>query len=88
MSASPFDPLSPNALFARIIERLDTQDRTTLTFQQDIKQTLTSYQTAHGHTEARVHSLERAQWRQRGFVAAIAFAVPLLWQLLTGSPSK
>lgn len=86
MPDSPYDSNSPNALFSRILGRLDDQDRSALEFRREMKETLSSYQAAQKTTEDKVGRLENAQWRQRGFVAAIAFGIPLFWQWMTGTP--
>lgn len=86
MSESPFDPYSPNAMFSRIIERLDQQDRDAVAHQQDIKQTITTFQTDLRDANGRILSLEHSAWRQRGAVAVIALAIPMLWQWVTKKP--
>lgn len=85
MGDTPYDPHSTNAMFSRILTRLDEQDRNALEHRREMKETVSSFQTNIRSTDDRVHRLENAQWRQRGFVAAIAFAVPLAWHWITGT---
>ena len=66
-----FDPNSTDAVFARILQRMDAQDAA-----------LARIETAVNKTNGRVTSLERDRWHQRGIVAAIAAGVAGAWELL------
>lgn len=71
MSAD-FNEKSSDAMFARILQRMDSQDAT-----------LFRIESALSNAKARVETLERARWYQRGIVAVIAVAATSAWQYLT-----
>lgn len=73
----PFDPNSPNALFAKILERLDQQDASQEKFRLEIREAL-----------GRVTALERESWKNRGIVAGIALAVSAIWHLFTSNKTS
>ena len=64
-----FDRNSTDAMFAKILERLEQQDR--------ILQEIRSDQ------GARLSALEQEKWFQRGIVAAISVVAAGIWQFLT-----
>lgn len=84
MPPEVYDPYSVNAMFSRIIERLDQQDVATAKHREEMKAHFMTAKEDAVSAEERITALERAQWRQRGFVAAIALAVPLLWEWISG----
>lgn len=75
-------------MFARILERLTKQDVDFLEHRRELKENLANMQNRlHARidsNESAVRELEKSRWKQRGFVAAIAFVIPLLWQWVTG----
>jgi hypothetical protein len=83
MSSSPYDPYSTNAMFAKILERLDQQDVQARAHRHEIKESISQFQADIRSTDVRVTTLEKSAWRQRGAVAAIALFIPLLWEFLT-----
>jgi hypothetical protein len=68
-----YDPESQDAMFARILERMDSQDR----LLEEIK-------TQVYKTNGRVTALEQEKWFQRGVVAVITVSATVLWEWLTG----
>lgn len=68
-----YDPESQDAMFARILERMDSQDR----LLEEIK-------TQVYKTNGRVTALEQEKWFQRGVVAVITVGATVLWEWLTG----
>lgn len=68
-----YQPHSTDAMFARIIERLDNQD---LVLAEIKEQTL--------KTNGRVTMLENEKWFQRGIVAAISVLATMVWDWMTG----
>jgi len=68
-----YDPESQDAMFARILERMDSQDR----LLEEIK--IQVYK-----TNGRVTALEQEKWFQRGVVAVITVAATVFWEWLTG----
>lgn len=73
--APQYQPLSTDAMFSRVIERLDAQDRKLEEILQQGKS-----------QDRRITDLEREKWMQRGAVAAISAAVAAFWSWLTRSP--
>lgn len=72
-----FRPLSPDAMFARIMERLD-----------DLKADNKDLRTEQGTIAERVTAMERDKWFQRGIVAAISVIAAGMWSWLTGGSGK
>jgi hypothetical protein len=72
MNDNEYRPMSTDAMFARILERLDElkADRTTDREQLD----------AQG---SRITDLERDKWFQRGIAATVALMVGAAWQWIT-----
>lgn len=68
-----YDPESQDAMFARILERMDSQDR----LLEEIK-------TQVYKTNGRVTTLEQEKWFQRGVVAVITVSATVFWEWLTG----
>lgn len=67
-----YDPVSQDAMFSRILEKLDNQDHTL----KEIKDQVTK-------TNGRVNDLERDRWYQRGVVASIGIGVSYVWNIFT-----
>lgn len=63
-----YEPNSQDAMFARILQRLDTIDSTTQRIESQAKL-----------TNGRVTALEREKWHQRGVVAGISFTATAVW---------
>lgn len=68
-----YDPMSTDAMFSKIIERLDHQDAVL----RDIKEQVYK-------TNGRVNELERDKWMQRGAAAVISVMAVALWNWLAG----
>jgi hypothetical protein len=67
-----YDPNSPDAMFSRIMGRLDDQDKV-----------LTRIEAQTTKTNGRVSKLETEHWKQRGFIFAVSFFGAALWEWLT-----
>lgn len=85
-----FDADSFDAQFATIIQQLKQQDAERWDYQKLEGEYRTGVQTkldrieiAVNKTNGRVTALENENWRQRGFVAAIALAIGAAWHYLT-----
>ncbi len=72
---SDYDPNSTDAMFSRILQRLDTISATTERTEEQAK-----------ITNGRVTKLENEKWRQRGVVSGIAACATVvghwIWQRL------
>ena len=68
---SDFNPNSPDAMFSRILQRMDTQDSALARIEHGVAK-----------TTGRVTALERDKWYQRGIVAAIAVLAGGAWEWL------
>jgi len=64
-----FNPNSTDAMFARIMERLDELKATTDEIRDEAK-----------HTNGRVTSLEKEKWYQRGVAATVAVLAGAVWE--------
>jgi hypothetical protein len=64
---SDYDPNSTDAMFSRILQRLDTISATTERTEEQAKM-----------TNGRVTALENEKWRQRGLVSGIAGCVTMI----------
>lgn len=73
MNHSDFNPQSTDAMFAKIMARLESQDRVLFEIREQTMK-----------TNGRVTDLEREKWKQRGFVAAIGLIFTGAWELLVG----
>jgi len=67
-----YDPNSPDAMFSRILEKLDEQDKI-----------LARIESQTTKTNGRVSKLENEHWKQRGFILAISFVGSALWALIS-----
>ena len=70
MSTNEFNSNSTDALFARLLQRMDDQDRMLL----DIKEQCIK-------TNGRVTSLEHSKWYDRGFAGAIGVIAGGIWEI-------
>ena len=68
-----YRPHSADAMFSRILQRLDEMSGKL----QEIKEQVSA-------TNGRVTTLEREKWHQRGIVAGLSVAATALWQWFTG----
>jgi hypothetical protein len=83
MSAdNDYNPNSSSAMFSKILERLDSQDRTDVDYRFGMIARMDKIQASVDKTNGRVTKLEEGQWYQRGFVSAISLGVSALWHLL------
>ena len=71
MSAD-FNEHSTDAMFSRILQRMDTQDAS-----------LARIEAATEKTGTRVDTLERERWYQRGIVAAVSVGAVAIWEFIT-----
>lgn len=78
-----YEPKSHDAMFARIMEHLDYQDKDSDTHRKAVISRLDLIQTAVDKTNGRVTKLEREKWHNRGFVAALGLGVTCAWEWLT-----
>ncbi len=67
-----YDPESQDAMFSRILEKLDNQEHTLKEIKEQVYK-----------TNGRVNSLERDRWYQRGVVASIGVGASYLWHVIT-----
>ena len=67
-----YNPNSIDAMFARLFERLDQQDRL-----------LQAIDDKAAKINGRVYNLEREKWKQRGFIAATLGIAAAIWHLIT-----
>lgn len=66
-----YDPESQDAMFSRILEKLENQEHTLKEIKDQVYK-----------TNGRVNSLERDRWYQRGVVATIGIAASYFWQFI------
>jgi hypothetical protein len=64
-----YNPNSSDSMFARVLQRMDAQDR----MLEEIRAQVTK-------TNGRVNVLEHDKWYQRGIIAAITGGVIMLWE--------
>ena len=67
-----YDPASQDAMFSRILQKLENQDSTLSEIKNQVYK-----------TNGRVTDLEKDRWYQRGIVATIGFGVSFVWSLLS-----
>lgn len=68
-----FNPQSPDAMFATVLERLN-----------ELKTTSERIESAVNKTNGRVTALERDKWYQRGIMAVVSVSAVAAWQWFTG----
>lgn len=66
--SSDFNEHSTDAMFSRILQRMDAQDESLLRIERGQLE-----------TSSRVNSLERERWYQRGVTAAVSVIVVAAW---------
>jgi hypothetical protein len=66
-----YNPNSTDSMFARVLQRMDAQDR----ILEEIRSQVTK-------TNGRVSVLEHEKWYQRGIIAAITCGVLMLWEFI------
>lgn len=67
-----YDPSSENAMFAKILQKLDTQDATLSEIKNQVYK-----------TNGRVNAIENERWYQRGIVASIGIGASLVWSWIS-----
>ena len=67
-----YDPSSENAMFAKILEKLDTQNATLSEIKNQVYK-----------TNGRVNAIENERWYQRGIVASIGVVASLVWSWIS-----
>lgn len=72
--SNDFNERSPDAMFSKILQRMDTQAETLGRIEQSM-----------GRTNERVDTLERERWYQRGVVAVVSVGVVAGWEWITKS---
>lgn len=70
--SNDYNPNSIDAMFARLFERMDQQDKL-----------LEGIDDKTSKINGRVYSLEREKWKQRGFIAATLLIAGVAWHLFT-----
>lgn len=78
-----FNPHSTDAMFSKIIQRLDRQDESFSEHRIELRSMVKDFKNDLEKIEDRVIPLEKELWKNRGIVAAIGLAIPLFWQWLT-----
>lgn len=79
-----FNPMSTDAMFAKVLARLDEQDRAAEKREHSLRDQLRRIEEQAKLTNGRVTALEHERWFQRGAVAIISMAVAAAWSFLTG----
>lgn len=69
--SNDYNPNSPDSMFARVLQRMDAQDK----ILEEIRTQVTK-------TNGRVSVLEHEKWYQRGIIAAITGGVIMIWEAL------
>jgi len=70
--SNDYNPNSVDAMFARLFERMDQQDKI-----------LEAIDDKAAKINGRVYALEKEKWKQRGAIAAALFICAALWELFT-----
>mgnify|MGYP006271747215 CR=1 FL=1 len=70
--SNDYNPNSIDAMFARLFERMDQQDKL-----------LQAIDDKASKINGRVYALEREKWKQRGAIAATLLLAGALWTLFT-----
>jgi len=89
-SSISFDPRSLDAQLATIIEQMKQQDRERADYhkiereyREGVTRRLDRIQDSVDKTNGRVTKLERQEWHNRGFAAAVALLVGCIWEWIT-----
>ena len=64
-----YNPNSSDSMFARVLQRMDSQDKILEEIHNQVKK-----------TNGRVTALERDKWYQRGIIAAISTGIVIVWE--------
>jgi len=64
-----YNPNSSDSMFARVLQRMDAQDKILEEIHNQVKK-----------TNGRVTVLEHDKWYQRGIIAAITAGIVMLWE--------
>jgi hypothetical protein len=81
-----FNPFSSDAQFAKIIERLDRQDRETERHHCENKKTLSAIREQTTLTNGRVTKLEKKWIYAAGLVVGGWFVIGVVWAVITHWP--
>lgn len=82
MSAG-YQPHSVDAMFSRVMNRLDNQDHSYGEHRAELNKRLDEILAEQRKTNGRVSALEREKWTQRGFVAALSIGATTVWHYIT-----
>lgn len=74
-----FNPMSSDAMFAKVLARLDEQDRAAEKREALLRDQLGRIELQAKLTNGRVSRLEQERWVQRGAVAVISIVATTLW---------
>lgn len=66
-----YNPNSSDSMFARVLQRMDAQDKILEEIHSQVKK-----------TNGRVTVLEHDKWYQRGIIAAITAGIVMLWEAI------
>jgi hypothetical protein len=84
--AGDFNPFSTDAQFAKIIERLDRQDRETERHHSENKKTLSAIRDQTTITNGRVTKLEKKWIYVAGLIIGGWFVIGVVWVVFTHWP--
>lgn len=76
---SDYNDKSHDAMFSTILTRLDQQDSASTLHRTEMKEFMGTMKDSLGSNGNRISALEREQWTQRGFVAAISLGASAAW---------
>ena len=79
-----FNPMSTDAMFSKILTRLEEQDRAAEKRENDIKDQLCRIEEQAKITNGRVTDLEHESIKRGAYAAAMGFASALVWDLFFG----
>lgn len=83
---SVYDPNSMDSRLSEILTRLKNQDEASSAYRQELKDFMLEMRDEFTIHRAKFEVIDREKWYQRGFVAAIALAISVLWAWLTSGP--
>lgn len=79
---SDFNAKSTDAMFATIMERMETQNREANTHRIQLGEKMDTVLERLDKIDNRVLSLEQDRWYQRGIVAAVGVAAVAAWEFV------